>query len=343
MFYPIEKLRFATSPGSLLSATPFPPPYRRMLAINSDVEFTTWPAQLDLLKIFAGYRLETAASFWVYSDPDTTWRMLEADGTPSAQGRAAFSLARAGLLDTLHSFGGAMNGRGVEFGRDDIARAYRVLRDNGIVVRIYSNHGTTQDTQNIGGEWVNQPGNAELPEGRRAGSPTLSPRPHPGARGPFLLAGHRPSPRGELVRAARGRRSGRLFEAQVSRDGNSILRFRRTDSSEAPDAVNLGKQLNRVLTDEKTGYCVVYTHLGVLRDDAGRPVQNTAPYLNTESRNALERLGVAQERGDVLVTTTRRLLTHALLMAAQPWELSLRWDGYLVELHREFTYAGVRF
>lgn len=56
-----------------------PPPYKKIIAINSDVEFTTWQAQLDIMKIFAERDLEVAFSFWLFGDPTWTWRILERD------------------------------------------------------------------------------------------------------------------------------------------------------------------------------------------------------------------------------------------------------------------------
>src|SRR4051794_15552469 len=119
---------------------PFPPPYRRMVAVNSDVEWTSWQAQCDLFRIFADAGLETAFSFWFFADPEATWRLFEIDGSPSPQWRSATILLRAGLLDTLHSFGGIVNGRGTLFGRREIERGYARFAAEGILVDVFSNH-----------------------------------------------------------------------------------------------------------------------------------------------------------------------------------------------------------
>ena len=107
-----------------------------------------------------------------------------------------------------------------------------------------------------------------------------------------------------------------LFTSQVCRDGNRILRFRRTDTGVDPDAANVGAQIDSILSAPPGGYSVIYTHLGVARDPLGKPIQNPAPYQSDEGYAGLDRLVAAQRDGDTLVTTTSRLLRHASLMAA---------------------------
>ena len=48
-----------------------------MVAVNSDVEFTSWEAQVDLLQLFAKRRLETAFSYWFFGDPEYTWHLFD--------------------------------------------------------------------------------------------------------------------------------------------------------------------------------------------------------------------------------------------------------------------------
>src|SRR5438094_9454267 len=144
----------ADSGSAPLAPLPFPPPYRRMISINSDVEWTSWRSQLDLLRIFADAGLETAFSYWFFADPEATWRLFEIDGGPSHHWPAAKVLLRGGLLDTLHSFGGVVNSRGTAFERRHIQIGYARMADEGISTEVFSNHGRIQVLENVGRRWT---------------------------------------------------------------------------------------------------------------------------------------------------------------------------------------------
>src|SRR5665213_2803688 len=141
-----------------LAPLSFPPPYQRMVAINSDVEFTTWTTQIDLLRCFTERRLETSFSYWFFGHSDITWHLFHPDMTLTEDGSAALPLLHEGVFDTVHSFTGVRNGPGYYLDRDMIHRGYKQLAGLGIVPRVYSNHGTEDDIQNIGGTWTGEPG-----------------------------------------------------------------------------------------------------------------------------------------------------------------------------------------
>lgn len=318
-----------------------------MIAINSDIEFTTWEAQLDLLRLFAERGLETAFSYWCFNDPAMTWRMFEQDSTPSPQAPVAFPLARAGVFDTLHSFGGVMNGRGCSFDRGEMGTALQRLSDEGIRTRVYSNHGTVRDTQNVGGPWMGPPTPEPNYLNYHEGDLPSSPRYHLDLT---LAYGVRffwvDVDRARAVKTFSARsvdEPGSLFISQTSRDGNPILRFRRTDADVDPDAINFGQQIDRVLDDAGEGYSIIYTHLGVARDSNMKPIQNPAPYLDRQGFEALDRLRESQRAGETLVCTTSRLLTHALISAARPWTIENRRNAIHIDFHQRFSLLGVDF
>jgi hypothetical protein len=318
-----------------------------MIAINSDIEFTTWEAQLDLLRLFAERGLETAFSYWCFNDPAMTWRMFEQDLTPSPQAPVAFALARAGVFDTLHSFGGVMNGRGCTFDRNQMGSALRRLSDEGIRTRVYSNHGTIRDTQNVGGPWMGPPTPEPNYLNYHKGDLPGSPRYHLdltlayGVRFFWVDVDRARAVKTFTVRSADEPNS--LFISQTSRDGNPILRFRRTDADVDPDAINFGQQIDRVLDDAAEGYSIIYTHLGVARDDNGKPIQNPPPYLDHRGFEALDRLRESQSAGETLVSTTSRLLTHALVSAARPWTIVNRRNAIHIDFQDRFSLLGVDF
>jgi hypothetical protein len=329
----------------LITVLDFPPPCRRMIAFNSDVEFTTWPAQLDLLRLFGQRGLETSFSYWMFSDPTYTWRMLDADGDWSKEAPVALQLARDGVFDTLHSFGGAAHVGGIEFERADIQRAYSLLQDNGVHTKIYSNHGTDRDVQNIGGPW--SPPRVPPIDFRNYWAGDLPEHPcyhldltlQYGMRH-FWLDIDRIRRRGWFDAAVDVEDAG-LFTTQTSRDGSPILRFKRTDFNETPWPTTFATQISRALDDPAGGYSVVYNHFGFMRTADDKPAPNPPPYFDQPGYAALDRLVEAQRAGDVLVTSTGRLLNHALLMAARPWIVEETETSVVVKFQKKLTLGPV--
>jgi hypothetical protein len=320
-----------------------PPPYKKIIAINSDVEFTTWQAQLDIMKIFAERDLEVAFSFWLFGDPTWTWRILERDLSFSRHGAASLNLLRSGALDTIHSFGGILHCQGTFFDRNMIAQAYEILKSEGVFVKVYSNHGTSSDTQNIGGPWVGEPGTGPVYQlgdvpGHVRYHLDLSLR--YGIRF-FWVDIDRIRYRNCFVMQA-GLDSTALFIAQQSRDGNRIIRFKRTDTGLDPDSYNLGKQIENVLGEDGE-IAIIYNHLGVIRNQDGKPLGNRKPYFPQDVYDTLDSLAAIQSRGEVLVASTSRALNYALLIASQPWQLEYRDNDWNFVFADKLFVEGVNF
>lgn len=317
---------------------PFPPPYRAMLAISSDVECTSWPAQLDLIEIFGRRGIEVGFSYWCFGDEQMTWRLFDEDGRPAAYADAAMELIRAGVLDTLHSFGGITDGRGVRFDRGSMLSALEALREQGLRTRVYTNHGTRLDIQNIGGSWASYQ-QGDVPE-----SPAYHLDASTGFGASFFWTDiDYDNQRPYFALNRQDERS--LLVPQRGRDGTPILRFRRYRGAfnRAPYAGNLGEQLNHVLSHEPEGYSVVYQHLGVQRLPDGTPIPTAPPYFDPAGFAAIDRLAELDRRGVQLVTTTERLLMHALLMQARPWTLSRDGERITVRFEKNFRYEDVPF
>jgi hypothetical protein len=331
-----------SAPGPAPELCAFPPPYKRMIAINSDVEFTGWATQIGLLRAFAARGLETGFSYWFFGDPANTWTLFNDELSETAFAAAAFHLIREGLLDTIHSFGGIANGRGARFNRADIASGYRRLEEQGIRQRVYSNHGTIYDTQNIGGEWATALGEQGYQKGDVVGDRRyhLDLTAEHGVRFYWTDQDIRPeksfSVSPEQIPAS-------LFLAQTSRDGRRILRFRRTMADVAPDGCNLHEALRNLLAAELGGYAVLYTHLGVKRDSQGKPLQIFMGEISNTFFDGLEVAADDQRRGRTLFTTTERLLTHALMMAARPWSIHVERSHVHITLKRNFEYQNIPF
>ena len=314
-----------------------------MIAINSDVELTLWPMQMHLFGEFADRELETAFSYWLFGDPAATWHLFNRDLSLTPVGPAALGLARAGLLDTIHSFTGVRNGRGYQFDREMVRQGYAHLEANGVRCRVYSNHGTTDDTQNVGGDWVNRPGYPSYGQGDLPGAlryhVDLSVR-H-GIR--FFWLDIDNAQACLSFTATEGEAHENLFAAQICRDGTPILRFRRTDAMVRSDLAQLGDALDRVLAAADGGYTVLYTHLGVKRGAENRPLSADPSDIPAAVLAGLDGLAAEQKAGRVLVTTTERLLTHALMSVAKPWAITRRGRQIETDFSESFSFAGVEF
>lgn len=317
---------------------PFPPPYQGMVAISSDVECTSWQAQLDLLDIFAKRGLECGFSYWCFGDEQMTWRLFNEDVSLAPYADAAAILIKAGMLDTLHSFGGVTDGNGAKFDRSSMGRSLEGLQKLGAKTRVYSNHGTVLDTQNVGGDW------ASYQEGDLPGSSAyhLDLTTDFGCRFFWTDIDYdNQIPYFQLD----GLPERSLLVPQTGRDGTPILRFRRFrgDFKKAPYAGNFSEQLNLVLDYEPNGYSIVYQHLGVHRLPDGKPVPASDPYFNDDGLEALDRLAELDAGGKVLVTSTERLLMHAVLMMARPWHITQRDNTFVVSFTKNFRYEDVPF
>lgn len=334
----IERFKDRFGLSARLQPLEFPPPFQGMFAINSDVEWTSWQAQLDLLQFFDERGLETAFSYWFFGDPNATWRLFESNGDFSPEAPAALDLIRAGFLDTLHSFGGITTGVGTAFGRADIAAAYERMRRAGAASEIYSNHGTVKDIQNVGGPWT-RPKTSEVDasnyqEGDVIGSTSyhLDLTARHGTRFYWLDVDLVPEPVSPLLGATPDKG---LFTQQRSRDGTVIIRYRRTACGLLPLPPQLAGQIDAVLASPAGGYTVLYNHLGADRRPNGDRLQNKPPYLSGEAFAALDRLGKAQDDGRILVTTTARLLNYAFMQLTKPWSIRTEGKRVTVELFKE--------
>lgn len=344
------KNTLSKSDDTLYEPLPIPPPYQRMLALNSDIEWTSWEMQMELLDICAQRDLETSFSFWMFSSPKATWRLYEEDGGLSRYAQAAFVLGRNGLLDTLHSFGGKRHLGGCNFTINDIREGYKLLANEGWYPQIYTNHGSVDDVQNIGGKsWASyhkgdQPGNElyHLNETLKAGLKFFWCDPDYVIDKAALSASIMTDP-SQLIPGSGEPDS--LFVMDKGRDENSFIRFRRFmgDLSTGPSLDNFAQQVDQILAQSDPGYIVLYQHLGVERKKNGRPASAIARPLRIDAIEAMDKLKDAQTNFDLLVTTTSRLLTHAALMSSKPWQIVNEKKRIKVKFEENICFENVSF
>jgi hypothetical protein len=314
-----------------------PYPFSGMVAINSDVEFTSWRAQLDLADIFAVAELETAFSFWVFGRPSMGWSLLDWSETENSESIAARRLIRAGLLDTLHSFADRSGGDPLD--RDRIERGLAWLSEHAAVPLVYTNHGGTDDKQNVAEASFATYQEGDLP-GSRFHHLDLSVA--AGLR--FCWTDVDYSNDQWSFKATTGQPDS-LFVDGRGRDGTPFLRFRRYRGplSFAPTATSFAEQLRPILNDPPMGYCVIYQHLGCHRGSNGVPYAAASPYFDNDGERTLQSLSALQRNERCLFTTTSRLLRHAAFQAAAPFTIDHSGDRVVIKVNEFAEFGGARW
>lgn len=316
----------------------FPWPYRGMLAICSDIDDET-PKHFAALHRFLNTREQTALgqglgldvsdSFWFYAPaPDGTDRkhsqMSFFAGLDWRQ-RSPFAekivdYIRGGWIDTLHSYGnfsGIPDGHPNRFTRTHAEHAVAALQDEGLAIDVWSNHGDSNNIQNVERD-DDMPG--DIPR-------------HP-ARHSDLMTGVGIRFIWSTEMSAEFRRDKAPMLAGL-RDGQPIWKFSRQDLVYRDDAEELKARFGAITRDTARGpmavvwhpallhiqlsaenladlaatggYAIIGQHLGY-RGPFAAPGQ-VLPPLAIE---ALHRLKAAQDEGSILVAGTARLLQYAV-------------------------------
>lgn len=165
-----------------VSLRPFPYPYRAMLAISNDIDQSSAPRFRSIHRFLntteetpmgPGLGLDVADSFWFYGRAGRGRQEDASDFTYFAglDWKEQSSLAdeivhylRSGWIDTIHSYG---NFSGVPAkqacSRAHAEHALEALAAADVAPRVWVNHGSAENVQNIG--------NADYMQGDRPGSP----------------------------------------------------------------------------------------------------------------------------------------------------------------------------
>jgi hypothetical protein len=320
---------------NLVSLKPFPGPYRGMLSICSDIDQTTPERFVSLHRYFntremtplgQGLGLDISDSFWFYSPQgkDLSKSQMSFFAGMNWQQRSPFAdqildYIRGGWIDTLHSYGNFNHnpiGRPGCFSRTHAARAFAVLDQAGVVVKVWSNHGNRNNIQNIGQKhhWLgDRPGNSRRHTDlmRRHGIRFVW--------SGFMSAEFRQNGAvrldefGDSQKVWQFSRHCSIYfsnphgaEDLAQRFGAKIARY--DDSSLAvvwhPRLLHVQlSQENLAELAAMGGYAIVGQHLGA---GTGQEL------LSAEAVAALQRLKAAQDEGNILITRTSRLLEYAV-------------------------------
>ena len=344
------------SPASV-GLRPWPYPYRAALAICSDLDETpTADEYLELARFLntgeatrfgRGVNLEVGNTIY-FDMPGSQFSYWNADARARARVRA---IIQSGHIDCLHSFGDLADTR------QHAARALDELARHECALKVWIDHAVAPT--NFGGDIMR--GSGDVPgspafhadlthafgieyvwrgrvtsvigqdvERRLAG--IASPA-HPVASGITVA---KEAVKGLVALGGSAKyaphKSNLVMWQSTLRSGQPVIEFLRSNPSWAGVSVHesldgLGevvheRTLGRLI--ERQGACVLYTHLG----KTAQPGRSLAP----GTRRALDLIADARDTGELLVTTTRRLLDFCRAKREVSWTASTAADGLRIDI-----------
>jgi hypothetical protein len=339
---------------------PFPYPYKAGLALCSDIDDTDSSAEFLAIQEYLcttrttrwgrGLGLEIGNSFWFYSPKGPSrFNIFDTTGQlDSLSNRIIQDFIRSGYIDCLHTWGD-FNDSACAFKSEMAGKAAEYFARKGLTVAGWINHGNHNNRQCLGllgYERGDNPGAGEynVPYLEKLGvryieTWNVTHRVSLERRAGLKDAGWQAY---ELLVSLKdwifhGTRdlvtNGRLLNPIRLDDGRVFWRFRRfinADGWMSPRGVvcdYLTHQLKAANLDRLVkagGYQIVYTHLG-----ANPPGSD---YLSPEVRGVLKALAERCDRGEILVTTTTRLLDYNLAVRLLRWKAEQRAGEWVIEI-----------
>ena len=327
-----------------ISLRRYPYPFRAALALSNDAEFLTPRAFWDLHRFLnttdstplgPGLGLQIGDSAFMYSvAPERSFSYF--DGTGDRLSRHAGwmrELMQEGVLDVLHAYGD-FDGVG-GFTRAHAERALGELERNQIRLQVWTNHGTVENTQNLGTDRAYYQ-RGDLPSADEYHADlTLA----YGLRFCWLdfnatnVFGNTAGPiRQSRLRSFRNAGQDEhepLLTADAMRDGGSVYLFQRYRGPDRPDPSSLASQLSAANLDSLCGQeavAIVYQHLGCDRS-SGQCVPATPPYLSPAAVDALRGVAERQQDGDIFVCGLAGLLRYLVVRDGLRWTTQSGSDG----------------
>jgi hypothetical protein len=346
----------------------FPYPYRSALSICSDIDCCDRARFIEVHRFLnRDLGLPTADSFFGCAMNRPQLGYLEPDGSESADAPFIRDCLKAGLIDTLHTWGD-FNGTPPDpvFLRRTALRLADLFNRSGTAVPLWVNHGAPENYQNLRFRLYDsyRGDNPALPWYTADLLPAIGTRfycstdmvrwpldcrpgyaPHRAAAR-FVgneiknaikrLKGH-----GRLVRPFR--ELTRLCNEVTLRDGRRIWGFTRYNHHPRGLWTRATRATLRHSLSEKSldgliaagGYCVVCTHLGL-------PVE-TGSLFERADREALEGLAGAFSSGRIWVAPAGVLLSYNSLIRSLSWKTVREGPFCVIELGRTYCpEAGFR-
>jgi len=253
-----------------------PYPYKGMLAISNDAEYLSFDFLEEFYKFLntkqntklgLGLGLECATSMFFFSDKKYNFSYF--DGLNAKSKKTDYSqrineYIKAGIIDTNHSYGDFDFVGG--FKREHAIKTYEELNKNDLSLKIYTNHGTEDNIQNIGGDAKYHSGDILGSDVYHSDllyengveylwSDTCTDEFEPKIGLGFNLK-RNPKNRGY-----------KLLEEKTLQDNNTILTFNRLRNTglNAPNFTSLNYQINSIDWNDfydNSSVVVLYQHLG---------------------------------------------------------------------------------
>jgi len=340
----------------------FPYPYKAAMTISSDIDGTTTKEEFLEIQKFLNTKEETSMgegvgldignSFVMYAPPTCAFSYFS--GNPG-NSQVIRRFINSGYIDFIHSYG-----EKADFTRKDAARAIRELNDNQCKVDVWVDHARTPD--NLGDDTTF--GLGDHPESSAYHSDltlaygikfawlgrvtTVIGQSMPVSLKTFSSIFDSRHPIDSLknmvkefaknVLAVLGNRKYAMHKnydlIRVAKldDGQKVYEFMRFDNywkgvAEGATSRRLAYVISRRTLErlkEAGGYMVVYTHLGKNSD--------CSQVIAEETQNALRDLASEQERGNIYVTTTSRLLNYYLNYKYLNWSHEPKGDETVITI-----------
>ena len=165
----------------------------------------------------------------------------------------------------MHSFGGVTDGKGINLSRNIMEKCLEILDQNKIFPRVYSNHGTTLDTQNVGGQWATYQKGDVIGDKMYHLDLTLK---HGFKFFWTDIDYDNVNPFFNIKEF-----QNEFLINQISRNKQNLIRFKRFRGNlkYPPYIKNFSKQVDYLLSKTNCGYSVIYQHLGIDRNSNGKP------------------------------------------------------------------------
>jgi hypothetical protein len=350
-----------TSSGSVALRS-FPYPYKAALAICSDLDETPDASAYFEMMRFLNTTSSTACGDGVglevgntiYFDmPSDQFSYWNTDDAGRARVRA---LMQSGHVDCLHSFGD------LAATRAHAARALEDLERHGCRLRVWIDHAVAPS--NFGRDVMRGAGDVEASSVYHADLTSAfgieyvwrgrvtsvlgqnRPRRLSGIANPLHPFSSSVTILKESAKGALASLGSRKYGPHASnevlwpdrlRSGHPVYEFMRSNPSSGGVSCNeTADGFGEVVTGafvktlvDREATCILYTHLGKIRDRSGP--------LRAATRGAFARLGIASANGELLVTTTCRLLDYSRLMRECVW--SARDDGSVTRIDLQISSA----
>lgn len=343
-----------------ISLRRFPYPYRAGLALSSDIDGTDSVAEFLTIQEYlctrrdtrwgTGLGLEVGGSFWFYDFSGlSNFTVFDSSGAvDSVAARVINDFIRSGYIDCLHTYGD-FNSKEYQFETWMAEKAARYFEQNDLSVPAWVNHGNFNNTQCLGRQPYERGDNPSTPEyhsfllkdfgiryietwnvtHRVSMDRTAGIKDAAWGVYEFLFSLK------EWVRTGRPdlMTNSRLLDQFTLDDGLNFWRFRRFINDDGDvsqygvDVEYLADQIEAKNLDklfEAGGYQIIYTHFGANDrfDD----------YLPEVTRDKLEMLAERFDDGEILITTTTRLLDYNLMTRLIDWRYEEEDGEYRIEV-----------